>query len=247
MNKKTNQKPAVTKQQSEFSENAGLKLYLEKIIGSSNLFDFMTYEFINLFFSNLPGAPGYFLRKISFPFIFKKSEGKNIFGKSLVVRGGKKISLDSNILIDDFSVLDARGENASIELESYVSVGRGTTIAAKNAKITLQKGCNIGSSCRIASESKIVIGESVLIAAFCYIGPGNHKKETPNSKLIESPMENKGGVVIGKNVWIGTRSTILDGVSIGDDAIIGAHSLVKNNVPAGSTVAGTPAKIIKRA
>ena len=58
-------------------------------------------------------------------------------------------------------------------------------------------------------------------------------------------MEHGTGLVIGKNVWIGARVTILDGVKIGDNAIIGAHSFVREDVPANAVVAGVPAKLIK--
>ena len=57
-------------------------------------------------------------------------------------------------------------------------------------------------------------------------------------------MEDKGGVEIGKNVWIGTKATILDGVRIGDNAIIGAYSLVNKDVPSGNKVVGIPARKI---
>ena len=57
-------------------------------------------------------------------------------------------------------------------------------------------------------------------------------------------MELKGGTHVGKNVWIGARSTILDGITIGDGAVIAAHSFVNKDVPAGATVAGVPAKAL---
>ncbi|MDE6144954.1 MAG: sugar O-acetyltransferase, partial [Muribaculaceae bacterium] len=50
---------------------------------------------------------------------------------------------------------------------------------------------------------------------------------------------------IGKNAWIGAGATILPGVTIGDNAIIGAASVVTKNVPADTIVAGNPAKFIK--
>lgn len=53
-----------------------------------------------------------------------------------------------------------------------------------------------------------------------------------------------GPVEIGKNVMIGANCTILPGVTIGDGAVIGAHSLVNRDVPAGAKVAGVPARII---
>jgi acetyltransferase-like isoleucine patch superfamily enzyme len=55
-----------------------------------------------------------------------------------------------------------------------------------------------------------------------------------------------GNVVIGKNVLIGANATILPGVTIGDDAVVSACSLVNRDVPAGAFVGGVPAKIIER-
>jgi len=53
--------------------------------------------------------------------------------------------------------------------------------------------------------------------------------------------------MIGHNVWIGARASILRGVSIGDNAVIGANSVVVSDVPEGAVVAGAPAQIIKTA
>ncbi|HEY3272319.1 MAG TPA: acyltransferase, partial [Methanocella sp.] len=55
-----------------------------------------------------------------------------------------------------------------------------------------------------------------------------------------------GPVIIGKNVLIGANTTILAGVSIGDDAIVGAGSMVTCDVSAGKFVAGVPARVINR-
>ena len=121
-------------------------------------------------------------------------------------------------------------------------MGRLSTITSKNGRITLEAGVNIGSYARIATQSKVHIGESTLIAAYAYIGAGNHQPGDANTPLIEREMEIKGGVVIGKHCWIGAGAMILDGVTIGDGAVIGAQSLVNKDVPAGVTVVGTPAK-----
>jgi maltose O-acetyltransferase len=51
-------------------------------------------------------------------------------------------------------------------------------------------------------------------------------------------------VRIGSNVWIGGGAILLPGVSVGDDALIGAGSVVTRDVPAGATVVGNPARII---
>jgi maltose O-acetyltransferase len=53
-------------------------------------------------------------------------------------------------------------------------------------------------------------------------------------------------VVIGKNVWIGGGAILLPGVTVGDDALIGAGSVVTRDVAAGATVAGNPARVMAR-
>ena len=52
-------------------------------------------------------------------------------------------------------------------------------------------------------------------------------------------------IIVGKNVWIGSNSTILQGVSIGDGAIVAAGAVVTKDVPANSIVGGIPAKLIR--
>ena len=55
----------------------------------------------------------------------------------------------------------------------------------------------------------------------------------------------KGNVSIGNDVWVGADATILSGVTIGDGAIVGAHSVVARDVPPYAVVVGNPAKIVR--
>ncbi len=61
------------------------------------------------------------------------------------------------------------------------------------------------------------------------------------------PVKSKGSIVIGDNVWIGDKATILPGVIIGDGAVIAANAVVSKDVPAYCVAGGNPAKIIKQA
>ena len=56
----------------------------------------------------------------------------------------------------------------------------------------------------------------------------------------------KGGIIIGDDVWIGYRATILDGVTIGQGAVVAAGAVVTKNVPPYAVVAGIPARVVRK-
>ena len=62
---------------------------------------------------------------------------------------------------------------------------------------------------------------------------------------VTDAWDNKGGIVIGNDVWIGFEAVILSGVTIGDGAIIGARSVVTRDVPPYAIVGGAPARLIR--
>ena len=72
---------------------------------------------------------------------------------------------------------------------------------------------------------------------------------THNSNRKDIPIREQGmftaPVIIGKDTWIGARSSILPGVTIGDGAIIGINAVVTKDVPPKTVVGGIPARIIK--
>ncbi len=237
--------PPISKQQERFTgdNQSGMNLYRELTVGGRGWGYLIWYEFVTGLGSLLPGILGYGFRTFFYPTLLKASGARPLFGAKVVVKNPGDISLGNKVLIDDGASLDCR-LGSVITLDDFVSVGKGTILAAKGGDIKLASGVNVGSQCRIATQSGITVGESTLIAAYCYIGPGNHQRDEDSGTYIAGEMELKGGVKIGKNVWIGTRATILDGVTIGDGAVIGAHSLVRESVPAGATVAGCPAKVV---
>jgi acetyltransferase-like isoleucine patch superfamily enzyme len=165
-------------------------------------------------------------------------------GRGVAIRRPRQIHLGHKVLIDDYAVLDVRGDGSKITLEDYVSIGRFSTVSAKNGSIHLASGVNVGSYTRIATQSSVSVGESTLIAAYCYIGPGNH--QSGDGPLISQPMDIRGGVQIGSHSWIGAHTTIMDGVTIGSNTIIGAHSLVRESIPDNSVAFGVPARVASR-
>ena len=113
------------------------------------------------------------------------------------------------------------------------------TDCGKNIKIG--KNVFINACCRFQDQGGIEIGDGSLIGHNTTIATLNHDfNPDKRANLHPSPVK------IGKNVWIGSDSTILPGVEIGDGAVIGAGSIVTKNVPANSIAVGSPARVIKQ-
>lgn len=100
--------------------------------------------------------------------------------------------------------------------------------------LTLGKDIDIGAFTLLVAKYGIEIEDEVQIGSHCSI-------------YSYSTIDNKQGkVVLKKNCRIGTHSSIMPGVTVGENAIVGAHSFVTKDVPANITVAGAPAKPLKK-
>lgn len=130
-------------------------------------------------------------------------------------------------------VLATRFKNAE-----YFNVYHPSAVIAKTAKIGF--GTFSAAQSVIAPDAKIgnhcIINHAVVIDHDCNIGDFTHI--APKSSL-------GGGVTVGKCVLIGAGAIILPGITIADYAIIGAGAVVIQDVVAGATVVGNPAKLIK--
>ena len=106
--------------------------------------------------------------------------------------------------------------------------------------ITVGKNVFINSGCRFQDQGGIRIGDGTLIGHNTVITTLNHNlKPELRSGMKPEP------VIIGKNVWFGASVTVVPGVTIGDNAIIAAGSVVTKDVDSNTVVAGVPAKVIK--
>lgn len=106
-------------------------------------------------------------------------------------------------------------------------------------KVCLNKNVHIGCINHITIGYGTLIGSNVLITDHSH---GNNEYQLLPS---DRPLYSKGPVVIGKNVWIGENVCILPDVTIGDNCIIGAGSIVTRSIPNNCIAAGNPARIIK--
>ena len=96
----------------------------------------------------------------------------------------------------------------------------------------------------ILSLSGVEIGCAVLTARNCYISAGTYQIDGVERPVMHNDVISKGPIRIGDGAWIGTSAVILDGITVGRDAVIGAGAVVTRNVPERAIMVGVPARQI---
>ncbi|WP_375458486.1 sugar O-acetyltransferase [uncultured Enterovirga sp.] len=108
--------------------------------------------------------------------------------------------------------------------------------------IRLGRDAFLNFSCVILDVVEVEIGEGTQIGPAVQIYAADHPRDPETRR---SGLEFGRPVRIGRHCWIGGGAIILPGVTIGDDAVIGAGSVVTRDVPAGATVVGNPARVVR--
>ncbi len=112
-----------------------------------------------------------------------------------------------------------------------------------NSRIEVGKGTSFSNNVQVIAEERVTIGEHCLIGDAVLILDSDFHNLSPSSRHnlpgLSAP------VILGDNVFVGSRSIILKGVTIGKDSVIGAGSVVVRSIPPGVIAAGNPAKVIR--
>jgi acetyltransferase-like isoleucine patch superfamily enzyme len=228
--------------------SSALQRYRQIVVGGTGLGFLARYELATLLFGSFPGAVGLQLRRLVYPSLIARVGKGTIFGRDVVLRHPGKIAIGDNVVVDDGCVLDARGEsNAGIVIGNEVMLARQVVLGCKNGDIRVGDGVGIGaySIVHAIGSSGVTVGNNAVIGAYTYLVGGSHYHyERTDIPIAQQGLDLKGGIRIGDNVWLGARVTVLDGVTVGRDAIVGAGAVVTKDVPDYAIVAGVPARVV---
>ena len=200
-----------------------------------------------LFLRWIPGGLGLLLRQILYPYMLGACGRKVLFGRFVNIENPRKIHLRDNVIINDNVTLSASGFTQlgpAIIIEDKVFIGTGSRLHATDGRIILQSGSSIGSFCTFKTKGTITIGDHVLVAAFCRIGhgPATYKNMYQDKSIAKQP---EYDITIEPGCWLGVRSIILPGVSVGTGSIVGAHAVVQTSLLPYVICAGTPAIVLR--
>tara|TARA_Y100000590_G_scaffold457345_1_gene609783 strand:- start:682 stop:1275 length:594 start_codon:yes stop_codon:yes gene_type:complete len=174
-------------------------------------------NFLVFFISFFPGKTGIFLRKIYLKMKLKELGEKFYSEIGLSITGHENIIINNNCRFMRYSSINA-------DDEGYIKIGN---------NISVNYNVNINS----CNQGHIEIGNDVLIGQNTVIRSSDHKFFNQNKKISEQ--KHIGGkIVIGNNVWIGANCVILKNVTIEDNCIIGAGSVITKDIKKNEVVVG---------
>lgn len=239
---------AQTKFQAKLTQErkSPLRKYQETVLGKPGWGYLLKYEFILLLCSRMPGALGFFLRKICYPSLFASVGHGVVFGCDLTLRHPHKIRLGNNVMIDDGCVLDAKGcAGEDFVIGDNVILSRGCLLSAKDGRLTIGANSNFGSHCLLYAVNHLSIGANTLFAAQCYVGGSMYHFNDPTLPPIQQGSY-ANGVSIGNGCWFGASVKVMDGVTVGDGVILGTGAVVTKDIEPYVVAVGVPAKVIKK-
>lgn len=134
-----------------------------------------------------------------------------------------------------------RGTNIIIGARSVIDSFVKIKPAGGMGELVVGTDSVINSGCVLYTGNGIRIGQGVAIAANCTFAPVNHEYRRRDTPIREQGFRpSKGGIVIEDDVWIGANCVVLDGAILRRGCVIGAGSIVRNDVAAYSVQAGNP-------
>lgn len=143
------------------------------------------------------------------------------------------------------NVLEALREGRlEIGAEALLEPGVWLT-APGDARIRIGSGTFLNRNVMVAAVSLVEIGDHCMLANGCFVTDGNHRFDDPDAPVPWQGFDSKGPTRIGDNVWCGANVVVTSGVMIGQRTVVGANSVVTQDLPPFSIAAGAPARVLR--
>lgn len=136
--------------------------------------------------------------------------------------------------------------------EGRLEVGAGTLLephvwitAPGSARVRIGSGTFLNIGVMVAAVARVEIGDHCMFANGCFVTDGNHRFDDPDTPVPWQGFTTKGPVRVADNVWCGANVVITSGVTVGERCVIGANSVVTEDIPPFSIAAGAPARVVR--
>jgi lipopolysaccharide O-acetyltransferase len=161
---------------------------------------------------------------------------------NIEIAGNGRIGNNCNIKVKNQKL----GLNTTIGNNCWIEEIKNYFNYIYDGRIKIGNNVNIGNYACITAIDKVVIGDWCLLSEHVYITDHFHGHNPNDGPIIKQALYSKGPTIIGDSTFIGYRVSILSGVEIGNNCIIGSHSVVTKSFEPYSMIVGSPAKLIKK-
>lgn len=211
-----------------FSFDEGLNNYA--------LFQFLFIQGLNL------------LRGLRLLFFFKNPKGM-LLEKHVSFFNLPRIKWGTFLKLGSYVHVSALGKGEvtlgnSVGIGAYSRIVISTSLYKLGAHIKIGNNVSIGEFAYLGGGGGLEIGDECIIGQYLSCHPENHVSSDLNVAIRFQDVTRRG-IKIGKNCWLGSKVTILDGVELGDGCIVAAGAVVNKSFPPNSIIGGLPAKLIK--
>lgn len=148
------------------------------------------------------------------------------------------------VFLDRGAQVQVRSDYGRLIIGRWVHLGADTVLRCHEGTLTLGDKSVLGRNVSVNCYLDIEIGDSALMADGVYISDFDHAF-TDLARPIKDQGIVKSRVRIGRDVWLGTKSTVLRGVVIGESSVVGANAVVTHDLAPFSVSVGVPAKVVK--
>lgn len=135
-------------------------------------------------------------------------------------------------------------DGGSLSIGPRSSIDRGATLIVKHGALSIGADAYVGIGTVIVARESVRIGAGALIAEHVSIRDQDHAMTLTEGRgrvgFTSSP------VVIGDNVWLGAKVTVIQGVTIGNNVVVGANSVVTRDLPDNCVAVGAPARVVRQ-
>jgi len=130
------------------------------------------------------------------------------------------------------------GEGTLFEPGVWVTLG-------DQARVRIGAGSFLNLGVMVAAHDLVEIGDHCMFANGCFVTDANHRFDDLTQPVTWQGFTSKGPTRIGDNVWCGANVVVTSGVTVGERCVIGANSVVTEDLPPFAIAAGAPAKVLR--
>jgi maltose O-acetyltransferase len=178
---------------------------------------------------------------------YKLSFEINVTGTLRSVSVGQGLRLQSPVRVGGGAGSLRIGEKVMLGYAMAPRVGNGQILLeprSAEAVIDIGDGTSLSNNVSIIAMNLIRVGKNCAIGDLVHIFDCDWHDTDPGRR--NTGVGRVEPVTIGNNVWLGSRVLVLRGVTIGDNSVVGAGSVVTKSIPANAVAAGVPAKVLRR-